>query len=308
MTARKGQRRLHLLAELERHTQAILVDLACVEEKKLSIALRLVEIERSGMRAVAGYSSITEYGREELGLPPSSTSEMRKVGEGCLTYPQLLEAMRTRRVRWSAGRLIVRAATRETIEEWIEKGERLRIKELAREVHKVCPSYDRPLNDLDQEQVAWVDDAVQLVRKAYGKALRYKDALATFCKLMLNGEGLPGLAGAAGSRPLFVVDMCPGCKQATRRTEEGPVPVPEAELAAARCDAGVIDVREGTGEVKRTVPAEVRRLIEARDHGRCGVPGCGNRVTQLHHMEPWQPPFVRARPPLRLQVAAQERA
>ena len=60
------------------------------------------------------------------------------------------------------------------------------------------------------------------------------------------------------------------------------------------CDAGVVPILEDdrgktidVGRKTRTIPAALRRALEARDGG-CRFPGCTNRLyTDAHHVEHW---------------------
>ena len=59
------------------------------------------------------------------------------------------------------------------------------------------------------------------------------------------------------------------------------------------CDAAVVEIEKssggsvlGVGRRTRTVPAALRRALEARDRG-CRFPGCGLRFTDAHHIEHW---------------------
>ena len=60
------------------------------------------------------------------------------------------------------------------------------------------------------------------------------------------------------------------------------------------CDAGVVPILEDesgktidVGRKTRTIPAALRRALDARDEG-CRFPGCSNRIfTDAHHIEHW---------------------
>ena len=60
------------------------------------------------------------------------------------------------------------------------------------------------------------------------------------------------------------------------------------------CDAGVVPMLEDeqgktidAGRKTRTIPAALRRALDARDGG-CRFPGCTNRIfTDAHHVEHW---------------------
>ena len=279
-------RRAHLLAELARLGAEIQADLRLMEERKLPIALNLAAIEDGGMREVGGYSSLTAYAREVHDLPASTASEWLSVGRGCRRWPELLEALRAKRVPWSNARQLVRVATDDDFGQWFEKAQRLKTKPFRREVQEVRPSYSRPLNDLTAEEVAVLDEIVHEERLRAGRKIPYQKALARFCKRAREGEPV-------GAQPLVVIDHCPRCREATYRSAEGPVPVePGSVVDPARVEANgvegvVIDARE-SGPVKRAIPARVRRKVELRDKGRCVVPACTSRITELHHMDGWR--------------------
>jgi len=59
------------------------------------------------------------------------------------------------------------------------------------------------------------------------------------------------------------------------------------------CDAAVVEVAHApdgrvldVGRRRRTVPAAIRRALEARDRG-CRFPGCGSRFCDAHHIRHW---------------------
>ena len=75
--------------------------------------------------------------------------------------------------------------------------------------------------------------------------------------------------------------------------EDGPVIAPETERRLG-CDAEHLTSieRDGlpvsVGRRKRTVPPRLRRLLEARDQGCCGWPGCDNQHhLAAHHRTHW---------------------
>jgi hypothetical protein len=59
------------------------------------------------------------------------------------------------------------------------------------------------------------------------------------------------------------------------------------------CDASVVSIRKvedgsilNVGRKTRTIPAALRRALDARDQG-CRFPGCGLRFTEAHHLKHW---------------------
>jgi hypothetical protein len=121
-----------------------------------------------------------------------------------------------------------------------------------------------------------------------------------------NVEGLVGLAQQALAcavedisteppRVVVHVDAAGLTADGAGRSEleEGPVIASETARRLA-CDAESVTSieREGlvlsVGRTRRTVPPKLRRLLEARDDGRCRWPGCERRRhLSAHHRRHW---------------------
>jgi hypothetical protein len=58
-----------------------------------------------------------------------------------------------------------------------------------------------------------------------------------------------------------------------------------------RCDAVELGRVDGDAAsllpASRSIPANIRRAVLARDHHRCRVPGCTNTIVDVHHIVPW---------------------
>jgi hypothetical protein len=81
-----------------------------------------------------------------------------------------------------------------------------------------------------------------------------------------------------------VIEHCPSCGRTTAPEAE----VSETHVGQACCDAEILEMREGPtrGYVSRTIPPATRRAVLQRDHHRCQVPGCNNRLwLDIHHLE-----------------------
>jgi hypothetical protein len=84
------------------------------------------------------------------------------------------------------------------------------------------------------------------------------------------------------------VTLCRSCKRAWQ--DGGGVTVemsPEA-IERALCDSELIGSIDAAvpERAKQTIPPSVRRLISARDHGRCRVPGCRSSINlDIHHIK-----------------------
>jgi hypothetical protein len=134
---------------------------------------------------------------------------------------------------------------------------------------------------------------------------RRADALGLLAECALGGE-LDG--GSAGDRYQVVVHVeapvqLPGPTgdavaefgngQSAVELEGGPVHVSAQTSQRLACDASVLAVRYGTdGTVldvvrkTRTIPAAIRRALEARDRS-CQFPGCTARRCDGHHIRHW---------------------
>ncbi len=92
--------------------------------------------------------------------------------------------------------------------------------------------------------------------------------------------------GPPVARPGYqvVIHECPKCGDASHDARGGPVPVEETELAAAKVDAEVVDLRDPTAPAKKTIKPSERRAVIARDRGRCVH--CGTTAwLHIHHLE-----------------------
>jgi hypothetical protein len=106
-----------------------------------------------------------------------------------------------------------------------------------------------------------------------------------------------GLAGGAGEgtsvRPPVEVVVHVQAADLEGRTELGDRVSAEA-CRRLLCDGGVVPMLEDeqgktidVGRKTRTIPAALRRALDARDGG-CRFPGCTNRIfTDAHHVEHW---------------------
>ena len=139
---------------------------------------------------------------------------------------------------------------------------------------------------------------------------RKADALGVVAGRALDGDRTRGSgtgSGAGRARPLVMLHVDEAVlKEEAPVTESG-----ESHTRAVRseledgtrvsaetsrrlsCDAAVVRVGHGAdgrvtgaGACTRTIPASVRRAVEARDRG-CRFPGCGSRFVDVHHVVHW---------------------
>jgi hypothetical protein len=278
---------------------------------KAALAMALLEIKEKDLFRLLGYRSMTAYGRTVEGLGASCTSELLKIAQGCRQLPQVREAFESGRLSASKASVVVDAATPETEGEWLEQARTLDPSAL-RAVQRGEEPRLRQVLKLDPNLMAWVDDAVRAVRESGGPS-DFSRALAEVCRRFVQGEAL-GTGKAPGSkrgvRPILVLTQGPD-GTTTRESSRGTVVVDAETEAWARREGTVVDLKaelaarrrqdedahggDDPGETdlarppSRAIPRAVRRLVEARDQGRCQLPGCASRTfLEADHLDGWK--------------------
>jgi hypothetical protein len=242
-------------------------------------ALDLAECKRLDLHRLLGYSSITAYARAVNGFGASKTSDLLRIAEKSERLPKIRRAFLAGELDWCAAREIVDKATPEDEDEWLEKARQLSVAELRACAREEAPVYGRGYK-FDQQELGWVEDAVAGVRREIGPVAPGK-ALAEVCRRACAGEA----GGVGGPRHRFVIYVCAECRNATRQTSEGELPVSVEEIERIEHDAEVLDIRKGPARVARAVPPTISNYVRARDKGRCAVPGCHKPGAHFHHDE-----------------------
>jgi hypothetical protein len=165
--------------------------------------------------------------------------------------------------------------------------------ESAAEVEERRYVVERPAGDgMVSIQLRLLPDEAARVMKAFevaGSGNRADGAVA-LAEAALGGK--PGGEGGSVRSPVeVVVHVQAGDLEG--RTELGDGISAEVSRRLL-CDAGVVPILEDergktidVGRKTRTIPAALRRALDARDGG-CRFPGCSNRVfTDAHHIEHW---------------------
>lgn len=125
---------------------------------------------------------------------------------------------------------------------------------------------------------------------------RRADALMDAMSVALGGAHDGRAAGADRYMVHVVADASTLAEDGLGRCEvvDGS-PIDRGELGRICCDASVVGhiVRNGTeplaiGRRSRVWTAAQRRAISVRDAGRCRFPGCQRRITDVHHLIPWE--------------------
>ena len=195
-------------------------------------------------------------------------------------------------------RELCRVAAPETEAEWLRAVEG----KTAREVERLVSGRargDRPTDRAKPEaEIKRLTLTLNAESYAALKEARVALALKTghpvdddaFAKLLADAVMREGAerADAGASAYQIALVVCPSCEHATQRAGGEEVTVDEVALEAARCDATHAGRVDGTSHSRatRSVPPRVKRAVDARQKGRCAVPGCSNRMTEVHHCDP----------------------
>jgi hypothetical protein len=249
------------------------------------MVLLVHEIERDSLFRALGATSVTAYMKKRTGWYASKTEKIVALARNIGELPCLREKLVGGALGWTRAYLVSQVATAETDADWTEKALTLTDHRFEAELARAKgrPVVQSVTLKVSPAQLAAVDLAVTAVRSEDpSKKLPWGDAVAEACKRVVEG------GGAGGSNIQVVIHVCAECHKATREGKNGPVEIPQAELEALTCDAEVVDIRTEKARLSRTIPARIKRLVRARDHGRCRVPECQNRAhVNFHHEGGW---------------------
>ena len=251
----------------------------------IEIAERLERMENRGLASALGFESVAAYAWRTLGYSVSKTRALVGIARGLRELPAVRAAAVAGELAWTKLRHIVGVATRETEGEWLDRARRMNSRELERAVaEERGEELKQTLQlELTPGQAADIEEAVRAVWKEQPE-LSFGAAVAEACRRAVAGAGAAG-----GSRYRVVVTTCAECGRASRDARDGAVPVEKRELERVACDAEILDVRQGPAPIRRAMPPKVARFIDARDGGRCRVPGCSNRAfIERHHEGGWR--------------------
>jgi hypothetical protein len=271
-----------------------------------------------------GFATFFEYLERTLGYPPRLARERLRVAEALHELPFVMMWLSLGRLHWSAVRELTRVATPETECGWIDAIEG----RSSREVEQLIAGRvagDRPSDparpdrvnkrlsfEVSPETHAIFREAVGRLRQASETPLSDEDALQEMARRVLGGPIDDGEASYQ-----IALTVCPSCGDATQRGRGESVPVDDAVVEQAMCDARTFEGASPPGAAEddaapthvgrgapepdavehaptrgrvesrssQTIPPATRRRVMARDDGRCVVPGCRCATyVDLHHL------------------------
>ncbi len=264
-----------------------------VEEARL-----LRQVEETRLWRHFGMVSPLDYLERKLGYTPHAANERLRVAAALGELREMEAAMERGELSFSAVRELSRVAVPGTERAWIDwaAGKNLRLIEDKVVKHA---SGDRPDDDVlppearikrvwfevSAETAARLREAQVKLRDDHGRRLDSDAFIATLCNLALDTVAPAGDAGRA--RYQIAVTVCEVCDRARQHGGGVQVPIDQATLERARCDATDIGSIDGAGpeRASQDVPPSVVRFVRHRDGNACRVPGCRSAIgLEIHHL------------------------
>jgi hypothetical protein len=303
-----GERFLSM-EEIAAMGEAIAETAAIIDVATHRFLTQLREFDRVDGWGRAGALSCAHWLSWRVGMDLGAAREKVRVAKKLAELPEMDEALRKGEISYSKVRAMTRVATAENEADLVamarsatgaqlEKICRLKRMvnaldgESAEEVEERRYVVERPTGDgMVSIQLRLLPDEAARIMKAFevaGSGNRADGAVA-LAEMALAGGALEG----ASVRPPVEVVVHVQADDLEGRTELGDGISAEVSRRLL-CDAGVVPILEDehgktidVGRKTRTIPAALRRALDARDGG-CRFPGCTNRIfTDAHHIEHW---------------------
>ncbi|MFT3913817.1 MAG: hypothetical protein QM704_06820 [Anaeromyxobacteraceae bacterium] len=156
----------------------------------LAIGQKLGELMDVSGELELGYSQITDFAREKLGLKAAFVRRLVRFEQKCQELPQLREAMRSGKLSYEQARLVSKLATAEDVAAKIEEAAGKTCITLQRETMAELHSqmWNRDYLDVfvTEEIDGLLAEAVQAARKAAGQWIPLPDAIEAIARHCLK--------------------------------------------------------------------------------------------------------------------------
>ena len=261
----------------------------------------LREAERQRIWRKLGFSTALEYLEDVFGYAPRTAMDRLRVAKELGELSELESELRTGALPYSAAKELSRVMTRATEAAWLARARGKNLRDIERLVagHQKGDDPDAPKNPalINKRRVLELPPSVDaLVEQCRAVLADEMDAhvddvmlMETLCRRFLAGS--EGSASDTETRPQhrIVYMKCDTCERAVQVSRGQHVEISAAALARAECDAEIERRVSSNGKtrtkVTSTIPRPVRKLVWARDEGRCRVPGCrATRNLDVHHI------------------------
>ncbi len=287
----------HQLAEAQDLDRRILETHALLSRAERDLALLLAEMADRKHFLDLGYANIGQYAEVKLSLEPRKTRGLVRIGRALPELPVLDQAFASGALCWTKARELLAVVTPVVEAEWVELACQSTSRELERAVAAHRPgeppsgdavkeagpvrlSFD--MEPVEAEQVRALLSALRAAAGVSRDEVGDGALLAQVATRVL--DELDSTEAPTGERFRVVIEHCSSCGRTTAPEAE----VSETHVGQACCDAEILEMRHGPtrGHVSRTIPPATRRAVLQRDHHRCQVPGCSNRLwLDIHHLD-----------------------
>lgn len=282
------------------------------------VAFYLADLDARGLQQLEGYASVSEWAARRFGMSRREARELLAAGRALRSLPGVDRAFADGRLCWSKVRELVRVATPEQEERWIETALRKTTDELALEVRLARPGgppRDRNRKGLPEVRVRldtglpvdvyakWervrrmMEDESSPDPGGQGqRRLQEWECLEALCdlRLSMSEDGtVPGRRRRDASLYTVVVHVSAGAgpgkldlENASVETEDGLVPLDPVAAETIACDARHINAcgcPDCHGHAGRDPSELQRRAVLLRDGRRCACCGSRERL-QIHHI------------------------
>jgi hypothetical protein len=275
--------------DVHRRLQALARNRAALDAEEARL---LIRARAAGVHRELGFATFAEYLQRTLAYAPRTARERMRVAERLAELPQVEAALE----RGEIGYCTVRALTRDAVvdadneAEWLEEIAAKTVREVEdlmvgrfagsrpgdRQEPDLMPK--RRVMELTPEVDADYQRVKRQLQEQTGEPLDDSAVMAVLCRAFEGAE-----PGKTRPQSMISISVCARCDAATTDTAGQVIDIEPSALAEARCDVAHVG---RDGKVTKDIPDRVRRLVEARDHHRCVVPGCRSAISlHVHHIE-----------------------
>ncbi len=202
---------------------------------------------RSAAHVHVGCGSFSEYIERLFGYKPRTTQEKLRVAEALEGLPLIAGELESGALGWCGARELTRVAAADTERAWLDAARGKTIRQLEEMVTSRSPG-DAPTTpprdavrprvlrfEVAPETFALFREAMQQLRRTAGEAWDDDAVLLSMARHVLGGPGDEGRSSYQVS-----LTVCAACASGAQRGSGELVPVGEAVVAMAECDAQLL--------------------------------------------------------------------
>jgi HNH endonuclease/RuvA, C-terminal domain len=259
----------------------------------------LREAERLQIWRPLGMVSAFDYLERVLAYTPHTARERLRVAKALGDLPAIGESFEDGALSYSAVRELTRVATSDTDREWRDFAVGKTVRQIEDSVASHAPGSlpSDPADPTVRPHVVRLEmraDVYARFRQARttlsnecGRHLDDNELIAALCDLVLDRSS-SGRESTGRARNQIAMTVCAHCKQGWQHGGGAKIPVDEAAVEQAMCDAQHIGSIDGDAPERahQPIPPALVRFIRHRDGGRCQTPGCRSTIgLEIHHIE-----------------------